>query len=309
MSLKRVTAVLVVLAAVLVSFFVWWKLSLLPVNSKDSKSQTFIIAKGDGVREIAKKLRDQGLIRDQIAFFVLVKWRLGIDKNIQAGSYRLAPSLSLYDLASKLTSGTEDLWITIPEGWRWEEILEYLKTQGFNIDQADWSTEEGKLFPDTYLIPKQMPVSGVHDLLRQTFDTRTASLTITPQTLILASIVEREARHADDRPLVASVLLNRLNIGMKLDIDATVQYALGKSGNWWPKNLSLDDLKIKSPYNTYTNNGLPPAPISNPGLSAINAALHPAQTDYLYYLSDKTGTIHYAKTLEEHNSNVAKYLQ
>lgn len=307
--MKRVTAVLVVLAAVLISFFVWWKVSLLPVNPQDTKLQAFIIAKGDGVREIAKKLRDQGLIRDQIAFFALVKWRLGIDKNIQAGSYRLTPSLSLYDLASKLTSGTEDLWITIPEGWRSEEILEYLKAQGFNVDDANWGPEEGKLFPDTYLIPKQMTISAVHDLLRQTFDTRTAGLTITPQTLILASIVEREARHADDRPLVASVLLNRLNIGMKLDVDATVQYVVGKSGDWWPKQLSLADLKVKSLYNTYTNNGLPPAPISNPGLSAINAALHPAQTDYLYYLSDKAGTIHYARTLDEHNSNVAKYLQ
>lgn len=292
----------------------WWKTSVAPVNPKDTSSKQFVIASGDGVREISRKLKNENLIKNQIAFFILVK-KLGIEKNIQAGSFQLSPSLSAYDIAIRLTRGTEDVWITIPEGWRSEEVLAYL--QGQKIDAGKWTIEtetkkwkmnEGKLFPDTYLIPKLASISAIRSLLRSTFDAKTSSLAVDSKTLILASLVEREAKTAADRPLVASVLLNRLNIGMKLDVDATVQYALGKSGNWWPKDLTLDDLKVNSPYNTYINSGLPPAPIANPGLSAISAVLNPAQTDYLYYVSDKEGHLHYASTLDEHNQNVAKYI-
>ena len=129
--------------------------------------------------------------------------------------------------------------------------------------------------------------------------------------VIIASLIEREARFSEDRPLISSVLHNRLSIGMKLDIDATVQYALGyheDKKNWWKKGLTLKDLEINSPFNTYTNPGLPPKPIANPGLASLQAALDPANTEYLYYISDKTGHNHYAKTLLEHNANIKRYL-
>lgn len=307
-SLKRLLLAIGLALLLAIIAISWWKISISSVNPKNTSSQSFIIAKGDGVREIARKLKDAGLVRDQVAFFILIK-KLNIERNIQAGSFKLSPAMSAYDVALKLTRGTEDVWVTIPEGWRSEEILEYLATQGFNTKDVDWRADEGKLFPDTYLIPKESSASAIHDLLRRTFDAKTAGLKIDRQTLILASLVEREAKFAADRPLVASVLLNRLNIGMKLDVDATVQYTLGKPGNWWPKDLTLDDLKIKSPYNTYLNAGLPPSPIANPGLSVINAVISAPRTDYLYYVSDKTGHLHFASTLDAHNANVAKYIQ
>lgn len=294
--MKRIGTLFLVLLLLGAFFLAWWKVTLSAVNSFDTQARPFVVARGDGVREIAKKLRDQGLIRDQVAFFLLVK-RLGIEKNIQAGSYKLSPAMPVHTIAQKLTLGTEDVWITIPEGWRSEQILEYLGKIG------NWKQDEGKYFPDTYLIPKQMALEDIRQLMLKTFVQKVGE--VSSQTLILASLVEREARKEIDRPLVASVLKNRLEAGMALDVDATVQYALG----FWKKDLTTEDLKIKSPYNTYLNPGLPPGPICNPGLSSIKAAQNSAQTDYLYYLSDKTGTIHYARTLSEHNTNVAKYLQ
>lgn len=279
----------------------WWNISLLPIDSSRREPVSFSVAKGDGVREIANKLKEANLIRDQVAFFLLVK-KLGMEKNIQAGSFSLAPAMSATEIAKKLTFGTEDIWITIPEGWRSEEILEYLRQQNILEPEGVWG-EEGRYFPETYLVPKQSTLDSVRRLMRETFEAKV--LAITQEQLIVASLIEREAKQAKDRPLVASVIYNRLDAGMKLDIDATVQYALG----YWKKELTLEDLAVVSPYNTYLNAGLPPAPISNPGLASIQAAMNPTQTDYFFYLSDKTGATHFAKTLAEHNANVAKYLQ
>lgn len=140
-------------------------------------------------------------------------------------------------------------------------------------------------------------------------DAQAASLT-PDNVLILASLVEREARASADRPIIAGILLKRLRDGHPLQVDATVQYAIGytHSDGWWRKELTTDDLKFKSPYNTYINAGLPPGAICNPGLSSITAVIHPTPTDYYYYLSDKSGQMHYARTLEEHNANIARYL-
>lgn len=322
--MRRTLIVLGVLGILGVLGTGWWQISLSAANPTDTTLRSFIIAKGDGVREISRGLRNQGLVRDQVAFFLLIK-KLGIEKNIQAGSFRLSPSMPAEEMAQKLTVGTEDIWITIPEGWRSEEILEYL--QGQKIDDERWTIdaevrrwkmEEGKYFPETYLIPKQMTIEEIRQLMRRTFEEKfegklradaNASGLTGEEVVILASLVEREAKLEADRPLVASVLLNRLRAGMKLDVDATVQYALGESGNWWPKDLSLEDLKIRSSYNTYLNAGLPPGPIANPGILAIKAVIYPSSTDYLFYISDKKGVMHYAKTLAEHAQNVAKYLE
>jgi UPF0755 protein len=270
------------------------------------------VAKGDGVREIAKNLKDAGLVRNQVAFFLLE--RFFVKEKPQAGSFKLSPALSANEIAQKLTVGTEDTWVTIPEGWRSEEILEYLAKvlPGFsqNVSVTDWRGSEGKLFPETYLVPKMVMPGAMKQIFLETFD-RKIDFPVSKEQLILASIVEREARTETDRPKVASVLLNRLQIGMKLDVDATVQYAIGYTAKdgWWRKELTIDDLKFQSPYNTYENAGLPPGPICNPGLSSIRAAISPAATKYLYYLTDKNGVTHFATTLEEHNANVAKYLQ
>lgn len=299
--MKKVVPILFAISLLGLIAVFWWKLETAPVNPGEKTSQTFIINRGEGVKAIGADLKAKNLIRDEWAFLIMAK-RLGIEKKIQAGSYHLSKGMSTAQVALTFTLGTEDIWITIPEGWRSEEIVDYLKNNGLNGQLGDWTLEEGKYFPDTYLVPKQMTIDEVRKLMRKTFDQKVPN--ITNEQLTIASLVEREARKAEDRPLVASVIWNRYKIGMKLDIDATIQYALG----FWKKDLTIQDLAIRSPYNTYTNPGLPPTPICNPGLSAINATINPATTDYLYYLTDKDGVMHYASTIDQHNANVAKYL-
>jgi len=317
--MKRIIAVVVlILVFVIISTF-WWQNGVLPVNSQDNTPKIFVVKNGQGVREIANNLKTQGLIRDPVVFFLITK-KDGLDKKIQAGDFRLNPSMNAYEVAVSLTHGTLDIWVTVPEGYRAEEIADILEEKIPNYDKS-WrgilNQNEGYLFPDTYLIPRDADIDTIISIFKSNFQTKYDSIkslksnSLTKaQIIILASLVEREARFEDDRPLVASVIYNRLSIGMKLDIDATLQYALGfqeDEKRWWKKGLTSEDKKINSPYNTYTNPGLPPAPISNPGLSAIKAALNPAQTDYLYYITDKSGKNRYATNLEGHNSNIENY--
>ena len=180
---------------------------------------------------------------------------------------------------------------------------------------------EGYMFPDTYLIPRDATASAIAQMFLDNFNAK-----VTPQmkadalktgltfnqTITLASIVEREGRTNADRPMIAGILLNRLKLSMPLQVDATLQYAIGYQPfekSWWKSEISADDKNVDSPYNTYTNTGLPPGPISNPGLDSIKAAIYPTASDYLYYLHDKAGDVHYAKTIEEHDANIQKYLQ
>ncbi|OGG07321.1 hypothetical protein A2872_03840 [Candidatus Gottesmanbacteria bacterium RIFCSPHIGHO2_01_FULL_42_12] len=303
--MKKAVVALIVLFVLLLAGGVWWNVSLSPVSS-NSDSKEFLIARGDGVKEISRKLKESGIIRDQIAFFILVK-KLNLETKIQAGSYKLSPADTAEEIARKLTLGTEDVWVTIPEGWRLEEIKEFLKSKGINDFTAQGM--EGKYFPDTYLVPKEITGDSFLKVMQENF-AKKVTFPVTQEQLIVATMVEREARTEVDRPIVASVIYNRLKANMALDIDATVQYAIGKTkeNGWWKKELTIDDLKFKSPYNTYLNSGLPPAPICNPGLSSINAAVNPASTEFYFYISDKEGKMHYAKTLSQHNQNVAKYL-
>ena len=303
------------------AFFLWWNQAISPVDKLNRESKTFVISSGQDARTIAKNLQSAGLIRDPIAFFLLARFG-GYQNKIQAGDFRLSPSMSLPNLISSLTHGTLDVWITIPEGWRNEEIA-LLLAQELGIPESEFMKEarEGYMFPETYLFPKDASSSSIVSILNKTFAEKVTTEIISraqekgltlDELLIVASLVEREARLDEDRPVVASVILNRQEKGMKLDIDATVQYVLGYQASeksWWKKDLTIEDLKIDSSYNTYINAGLPPKPIANPGLEAILAVVNAPDTDYLYYVSDSNGKIHPAKTIEEHNANVAKYVK
>jgi UPF0755 protein len=317
--MRKLAIFAIIAIAIIGVSIIWWNTMLLAPNPDNSNPTIFVISKGDGVREIASSLKEKGLIKSPIAFFLLIK-KLGLDKKIEAGNFRLNPSMTADEIAKNITHGRLDIWVTIPEGLRAEEIGEILEA---NIPsyEPSWKNEliekEGYLFPDTYLIPKDADIETIIALMLANFERKfesikenqTSSLS-QDEAVIAASLIEREAKFPEDRPLVASVLLNRLNIGMKLDIDATVQYILGFQENekrWWKKNLTFEDLKINSPYNTYLNPGLPPAPIANPGLSALKAAFQPANTEYFYYVSDKTGHNHYANTLSEHLLNIERY--
>lgn len=296
----------------------WWKQGLSPINPNSNEYKIFVVENGQGIREIAKNLHDQGLIKDQVAFFLLTK-KLDLDKKIEAGDYRLSPSMSADQIATDLTHGILDIWVTIPEGQRADEISDTLKNKIPSYDEtwrAKLEENEGYLFPDTYLIPKDATVDLVIKTMRDNFDNKYAALNINKtnlskdQIVTIASLVEREAKNDNDRPLVASVILNRFDIGMKLDIDATIQYALGYQADekrWWKRSLTQNDLLLNSPYNTYTHAALPPTPISNPGLASLEAVVNPAITNFLYYISDAKGNNHYATTLEGHRENIKKY--
>ncbi len=317
--MRRLITLLIVLAIFIIAVTLWWTNGLKAVSLSDKTPKIFVVNKGEDVRKIANNLKAQELIRDPIVFFLLTKQE-GLDKQIQAGDFRLNRSMSAQEIASNLTHGTLDIWVTIPEGLRADEIADILKEKLPTYKEswrASLDANEGYLFPDTYLIPRDADVNMVISIFKNNFEEKFASVKTSKanglsdaDSIIIASIVEREAVFAEDRPIVASVFLNRLNIGMPLGSDPTVQYALGyqpAEKSWWKKDLTVDDLNINSPYNTRKNVGLPPTPISNPGLSSIKAALNPANTNYLYFYSDKQGHLHFATTLEGHNANVKKY--
>lgn len=302
-------------------FYLYFKEGSLPVNKNNKTTKIFVISKGESLTSIINRLSREGLIRNKLVFYLLVK-KLGIEKKIQAGDFRLSPSMSAEEIAKNLTHGTLDLWVTIIEGLRKEEIAQIIN-QNFNIPEVEFIkfAKEGYLFPDTYLIPKNADLEMILKIFESNFnqkinenirkEIKNKGLTL-DEVLTIASLVEREAKYSEDRPLVASVIFNRLNSNMKLDIDATVQYALGyqiKEKTWWKRNLTKQDLEIVSPYNTYKVVGLPPTPIANPGLDSIKAVINAPKTDYYYYISDKSGRLHFAKTLEEHNENIRRYLK
>ncbi len=317
--MNKIITVIIVIGIAIVGIYLWWANGLKPANSLDTTQKIFTVQKGEGVREIANGLKQEGLIKDPIIFYLLVK-ELNLGNKIQVGDFKFSPSMSPKDIAQGLTQGMIDIWVTIPEGKRADEIADILKEK-LSSYQESWraqlETQEGYLFPDSYLFPREADINLIISTLKNNFDKKYASIpngrnsNLSQQQIVtIASLVEREAKFAEDRPLVASVILNRINLGMALDIDATVQYALGfqpEEKTWWKKDLTADDLKISSPFNTYANPGLPPTPISNPGLDALKAVVDAPATAYLYYLSDKSGHNHYAKTFEEHAANIKKY--
>jgi len=301
--------------------FIWFKEATKPINSQDEAPKIFVVRKGEGVKDIAVRLEKEELIRSPLAFFLLVR-SLGISQEIQAGDFRLNPSMDAKTIAQNLTHGTLDVWLTALEGWRVEEIALKI-AQEMAIPEKEFLkvAKEGYMFPDTYLIPRDASVAAVVEIFYNNFEKKFDDNLKSEarrrglderEVIILASLVEREAKFDEDRSKVASVLFNRLESGMKLDIDATIQYALGYQADeksWLKKRLTKEDLKTNSPYNSYQEIGLPPIPICNPGLLSIKAVIYPQETDYWYYLSDQKGQMHYSKTLEEHNQNISRYLQ
>jgi len=286
----------------------------------------FIVNRNQTEIQILDKLKTQGLIKNKVVFKIILFFK---HKQVASGGYNVSKNMGAWQIANKLTSNPDMKWVVIPEGWRKEQIGELLaKTFNWNDDELNkWNTVytkmkidymEGTYFPDTYLIPVNESGLDMANRMTRHFDeefapyiSQFAEQNIKWTTgLKLASIVQREAGGKNDMPLIAGILWNRLNQDMNLEIDATVQYARGKTENGWWTLITADDIKnIDSPFNTYKYKGLPPYPIDNPGIDAIEAVLHPAETDCLYYLHDSNRQIHCAKTYEEHQANIEKYLK
>jgi len=312
-----------------------WYGSLLtqPLNPNGGE-QPFTIEPGESVLSIAIRLEEVGLVRSATAFRAYLIYT-GLDTSIQAGDYLLSPALSIVDIARKLQDATpEQVTFVILPGWRMEEVAASLSTSGLNITLDEFlaaarsappgldylpasASAEGFLYPDTYILPRETTAEAlVREFLRNFSLHLTADLRAgfarqgldVYQAVTLASIVQREAVVPDERAQIASVFFNRLNAGMKLDTDPTVQYALGFNtvqNTWWTNPLSAADLQFDSPYNTYIYSGLPPTPIANPSLSALQAVAFPAETPYYYFRArcDGSGLHDFAVTFEEHLQN------
>lgn len=321
-SLLTVGIVLFVFLGVIASIGLsWYFWSLQPASASQEK-QTFIVKKGQAVSQIARDLEEAGLIRSATAFVAYTKLQ-NSGTAIQAGSFSLSPNLSVPEVIKEFSKGTEDIWITIPEGWRAEQVaasaasqLDTFDSELF-MDLVSQNGSEGKLFPDTYLVPREMSEEQLYRLLLSTFERKTQGLDLSAssftldEVLVLASLIQREARTYDQMRHVSGILVNRLDIGMPLQVDATLQYVKGNNsptGEWWSQPLAADK-QLLSAYNTYQNSGLPPGPICNPGLDALKAALDPLPTDDLFYLHAPDGTMYYAQNLQDHNRNVDTYLR
>lgn len=311
----------------------WGSAGMVAPRDPSGAAQAFRIDPGETATLISSRLELAGLIRSAQTFRSYLIWT-GMDTSIPAGTYQFSPAMTALEIARQIQAAEGEVKFTILAGWRMEEIAAALPTSGLAassdsflaaasrlVDPPDFlqpgSTSEGFLMPGEYVLPRSTSsIQLVSTALRQFGDALTPDLRrgyahqgmTVYQAVILASIVQREAVVKAEMPLIASVFYNRLAAGMKLESDPTIQYALGFNavlGTWWTNPLSLDDLKMNSPYNTYLNPGLPPEPISNPGLEALQAVAAPAQTSYLYFRArcDGSGLHSFAETFEQHLQN------
>lgn len=253
---------------------------------------------------------------------MMLAYKQSVVNKIQAGSFKLSPDSTIDQVLKTITTGGNyDYWLRIIEGQRVEEIkVDPPEAAAFGKeDFVNYFREkEGYLFPDSYLVPINQSLAEMETTIKTNFEKKFTEAKEgvggnelnDQQILILASLIEREARLRVSKQMVAGILLNRLRAGMALQVDATVQYARdskNKVADFW-QPVKRNDLAIVSPYNTYRNPGLPPGPICNPGADSIYAAFHPVETEYFFYITGNDHQMHYAKTLDEHNQNIARYL-
>lgn len=325
--------VFVVLIVIPIVFFVWWSGNLKPFSDSGQK-YIFDLKPGMTASQVAEELEKNNIIQNAKAFEQLSKIKKA-DSRLVAGEYHLSPSMSAGEILDILVLGPEPeiVKVTIPEGYTLAEIVSTLENNGLgtkeeyyqeikSVSSKDYdflkdipsgeNRLEGFLFPDTYFFDKK---AGPHEVIERflqrfnqevTKDTakRLKQLNMSVYDWVIkASIVEREAVKEEERPLIAGVFENRLKTGMALQSCATVQYVLGEV----KPVLSLDDLEIESPYNTYKHAGLPPGPISNPGHASLQAALNPAETNYLYFVAKSDGSHAFAVTFEQHLKNMNTY--
>jgi UPF0755 protein len=310
--------------------------SLLPVkNGKNAQSEsvTVIIPQNTTGRKVGEILGQKKLIRSPLVFYIYTRFK-GVGGRIGAGAYNLSPSMSMPDIVKRLTEGEPDvIKITVPEGYALRQIAELFDKKEVAVkelflieaEQGSFGYSfleglqpgphrlEGYLFPDTYYLSGRTPEHEIIDLMLRRFAQEMESLDYASKAgqagltlrsaLIIASMVEKEAKVDRERPLIAGVILNRLRAGMPLQIDATIQYALGD----YREKLYYKDLQVDSPYNTYLKKGLPPSPIASPGKASLLAAINPEHTNYFYYVAKPDGTHAFAATLAEHNANKEKY--
>ena len=339
--MKKLFALAVVLVSIVAVFGVWFQYSLLAVDSRDEDRTTVKIEEGSSVDQIASLLFDRGLIRSPSAFKIFAKL-IGAEASLQAGSFVMSPSYSAAEVVNILQSGrAEEMILTIPEGFTVRGIDALLTekhliqpddfilcAQNCDLSEFDFLPKqsglaerggqvEGYLFPDTYYIEAaDFSVEKFLKRLLSTFEVKILeglseyideSGRDLHEIVTMASLVEEEASSGEngERAMISGILWSRFDHSLGLGVDATVRYILDKATG----TITLADLNTNDPYNTRKFRGLPPGPIANAGYESILAAVNPQDSEYMYYLHDKNGDIHYAVTNEEHNINRYKYLK
>lgn len=317
--LRNWLILLLVLGGIFIGIKGYWSQLTSPVDPAGIPEK-FTVSSGEGTSTIADHLEHAGLIRSSLAFKLEVKlFKKG--STIEAGDFMISPSESVDQVIQTLSKGVDDTRVTLIEGQRDEEFADKLSLT-LGISKTDFlnTAKEGYMFPDTYDFQPNSTAQEVAQKMEDTFNSKYTpdlqskiqNLGLTPdQGVILASIVEREGRSDKFKQQVASILLKRLKIGMALDVDSTIQFALGyqpEEKTWWKKAITAEDKKINSPYNTYLYPGLPPGPICNPGLSSLEAVANAdPSTPYLYYYNDSQGSSYFGKTLQEHEQNIKNH--
>ncbi len=335
--MKKKIIILIAIFGVLLLFASLWVYSSVYIATGiNSQEIIFTIPHGESWRVISRRLEESGIIKNSL-FFNLYLFVSGDYGSLQAGTYLIGPKLTIPDIVKKISSG--DVYqrrITIIEGWKITDMAKYLSELGiadkklflelansphlfkekysFITEDLDNLSLEGYLFPDTYLIPYGSTEREIIEMMLSNFDKKiTAELrsAIASQNksifdiIIMASLIEKEVRTYEDMRKVSGLLWRRLEIGMPLQVDATIAFITGKNTT----RISIQETRIDSPYNTYLHRGLPIAPISNPGINSIKAAIYPDPNEYLFYLSKPDGETVFSRNLEEHNIAKNKYLR
>ncbi len=321
----------------LLLLLLWYSNALgAPCKSNDGQERVVEIRENETLTEIGSALKSQGVIKSTFAFGLHVRIN-GLSPKFQSGAHSVSCAQRAPVVAQALTRQPEQRFFTIKEGWTLDQVASSLADKGivdegkfkslkakdfpeytFLKDAPSDATLEGFLYPETYAVPKagttEADVAKIMlDQFKRIYETKLNEgegakdrpVKNFYETVIVASMIEEEVRSETDRALVGGIIYNRLNQGIRLDIDATTRYALGKP----TASLTVDDLNSNNPYNTRKVKGLPPGPISNPGLTALQAALYPKESDYLFYLTGRDGKTYFAKTNEEHEQNISKHLQ
>ena len=332
-----------VITALIIFFSLFLYLSFYTSGGDYKEKEIFVVESGQGIFDISQSLEEKGFVSCKYLFtaYVVLKGERG---SLKTGIYEISPGMSISQIADKLVAGEiKEISITIVEGWNLNDIANYLENKGYGDkeefyrlagepprykdgevypqkrgelekefsfleEKPDNLSLEGYLFPDTYIVAANAQMDDILRLLLANFEKKAVKEIGEDdifEIITIASLIEKEVIVYEDKRLVSGIIRNRLEIGMPLQIDATITYLTGRRS----VSIPILETRIDSPYNTYVNSGLPIGPISNPGIESIKAAMYPKENDYFYYLSKPTGETVFSRTLEEHNYAKNKYLR